>query len=570
MNDEGAEHPLGVPKLSERELRSLLDVGRALVSELDVEAVLRRVLETARELTEAKYAALGIIDEAGEELERFLFIGLDEDDRRRIGPLPRGRGVLGELIRNPTPLRLDDVTSHPRSYGFPAGHPPMRTFLGVPIAIRGEAFGNLYLTDKHGGEGFSPTDEELVLVLAEWAAIAIDNARLYGDVERRRTELERAVRGLEATADVARAVGFETHLERVLELVVKRGRAMLDAGSLAVLLDGGAGRLRVAAAAGEIDPAVVGTTVASGESLATAVFESGKAQRVNELGSRSGHGLDLLDPGARAALLVPLGYRGQARGVLVAFPEMGNERGFGSDDEHLLISFAASAAIAIATAQSVAADRLRASMRAADDERKRWARELHDETLQELGAVKLLLETASAGPEESPVAEATSRAVEQLAMTIGGLQSLITELRPAALDQLGLEPALRALLERSAATTGMEIEAEIDLAYEPGAEATRLEPELGTTVFRLVQEALTNAAKHADAERVRVCVEERGETLVVEVTDDGSGFERDGVERGFGLIGMEERVALVDGRLTVQSTVGSGTTVRAELPARHL
>ena len=135
----------------------------------------------------------------------------------------------------------------------------MRTFLGVPIAIRGDAFGNLYLTDKHGGGSFSPTDEELVVVLADWAAIAIDNARLYGDVERRRTELERAVRGLEATADVARAVGIETHLDRVLELVVKRGRAMLDAGSLAVLLDGGSGRLRVAAAAGEIDPAVVGT-----------------------------------------------------------------------------------------------------------------------------------------------------------------------------------------------------------------------------------------------------------------------------------------------------------------------
>ena len=134
-----------------------------------------------------------------------------------------------------------------------------------------------------------------------------DNARLYGDVERRRKELERAVRGLEATADVARAVGVETHLERVLELVVKRGRAMLDAGSLAVLLDGGPGRLRVAAAAGEIDPAVVGTTIANGGSLATAVFESGKAQRVNELGSRPAHGLDLLDPGARAALLVPLG-----------------------------------------------------------------------------------------------------------------------------------------------------------------------------------------------------------------------------------------------------------------------
>ena len=189
---------------------------------------------------------------------------------------------------------------------------------------------------------------------------------------------------------------------------------------------------------------------------------------MNELGSRPAHGLDLLDPGARAALLVPLGYRGQARGVLVAFPEMGNERGFGSDDEHLLISFAASAAIAIATAQSVAADRMRSSLRAADEERKRWARELHDETLQELGAVKLLLETASVGLEESPAAGAAAQAVEQLDLTIKGLQSLITELRPAALDQLGLEPALRALLERSAATTGMAVDADIDLVYEPG------------------------------------------------------------------------------------------------------
>jgi GAF domain-containing protein len=149
--------------------------------------------------------------------------------------------VLGELIRNPAPLRLADVTAHPRSYGFPAGHPAMRSFLGVPIAIRGEAFGNLHLTEKEDEAEFSQTEEELVVVLAEWAAIAIDNARLYESVEARRGELERAVRGLEATAAVALAVGFETELGRVLELIVKRGRAMLDARSLLVLLDDGTG-----------------------------------------------------------------------------------------------------------------------------------------------------------------------------------------------------------------------------------------------------------------------------------------------------------------------------------------
>ena len=222
-----------------------------------METVLRHVLETAREVTGARYAALGILDERKEELERFVFVGIDEDTRRLIGPLPRGGGVLGELIRNPEPLRLPDVTQHRRSYGFPPGHPPMTTFLGVPISVRGEAWGNLYLTDKAEGAEFDERDQESAIVLAEWAAIAIGNARLYEDVARRRAELERAVRGLEATATVARAVGFETDLDRVLELVVKRGRALLDADSLLVILEEG-DELRVAAAAGEIGAEAVG------------------------------------------------------------------------------------------------------------------------------------------------------------------------------------------------------------------------------------------------------------------------------------------------------------------------
>jgi GAF domain-containing protein len=222
--------------LREDRLRRLLEVGRALVAELALEPLLRQVLETARDLTDARYAALGILDERKEELERFLYLGIDEETRRQIGPLPRGRGVLGELIRNPEPLRLRYVTEHPRSYGFPPGHPPMASFLGVPVVIRGEAFGNLYLAEKTGAAEFDAEDTEAVVVLAEWAAIAIENARLYEGVRRRREELERAVRGLEATAAIARAVGFETELERVLELTVKRGRAMVEAASLVVLL----------------------------------------------------------------------------------------------------------------------------------------------------------------------------------------------------------------------------------------------------------------------------------------------------------------------------------------------
>jgi GAF domain-containing protein len=234
--------------LDEHRLRRLLEVGRALVSQLDREELLRRVLEVARELTGARYAAIGILDADRVELERFLTVGIDDETHRAIGDLPRGRGILGELIREPKPLRLSDISEHVRSYGFPPAHPPMTTFLGAPVLIRGEAWGNIYLTEKEDGE-FDELDEEALVVLAEWVAIAIENARLYEGIESRRKELERAVSGLEATTTLARAIGGETDLTRVLELVVKRGRALIEARVLLVLLGEG-DELVVSAAAG--------------------------------------------------------------------------------------------------------------------------------------------------------------------------------------------------------------------------------------------------------------------------------------------------------------------------------
>jgi signal transduction histidine kinase len=552
--------------LGEQKLTRLLAVGRTLVSELDLEAVLHHVLETARELTGARHAALGILDERKHELERFLTVGIDEDVRREIGPLPRGRGVLGELIRNPSPLRLRRVTDHPRSYGFPPGHPPMESFLGVPIGIRGEAYGNLYLTDKQGAEEFDDVDEELVLVLAEWAAIAIDNARLYTSVAQRRAELERAVRGLEATSAIARAVGFETSLERVLELIVKRGRAMVEACSLLALLAEDS-TLRVAAAAGEVGPEISGTTLRPEGTLAGTVLSSGSPQRVSDLRTRVGHGLEALVGPATAAVAVPLGFRGKARGVLLALDREGDDPVFNADDEHLLQSFAASAAIAIATAQSVETERLAHSIRASEQERGRWARELHDETLQELGAVKLLLETARMGADPEAARRTAASAVEQLDLTIRGLQGLITELRPAALDEFGLEPAVQALVTRTSATSGIAIEASVDAAVT----ATRLEPEIESAVYRLVQEALNNAVKHSGAELARVEISKSGAGVSVRVSDDGRGFDPEQSRgRGYGLVGMRERAELVGGRIEIASKPGGGTTVTAALPAKHL
>jgi signal transduction histidine kinase len=552
--------------LADDELRRLLAVGRALVSELDLESVLDHVLQTAVELTNARYAALGILDDSKDGLERFLHTGLDKEARRRIGPLPRGRGVLGELIRDPRPLRLADVTKHPRSYGFPPGHPPMATFLGVPITIRGEAYGNLYLAEKVGGGEFSERDEQLVVVLADWASIAIDNARLYKGIELRRDELERAVRGLEATSAIARAVGFETDLERVLELIAKRGRAMSQARAFLVLLQD-SHTLRVAAAAGEIDGAVLGAEVPE-SSLAVTALTTGTGELVVELDSRIGHGLDDIAPDASSALVVPLGFRGRGQGVLIALDSLRDDPSFDSEDQHLLASFASSAAIAIATAQSVSADRLRLSIRAAENERTRWARELHDETLQELGAFKVALESVRQAADPSAAMAALDRSIEHVDLSIRNLQGLITELRPAALDELGLRPALEALLERTSATSGMIVESEIRL--EENGAAARLGPELESTVYRLVQETLTNTVKHANAERVELTLKAIGGEVRLSVSDDGSGFLLDRPGEGFGLIGMRERVELVGGRLEVESSPGGGTVVRARLPVRPL
>ena len=250
-------------------LRALLAVNRTIMAELDPDAVLRRVLEVAREQTGAAYAAIGVLDPSGAALERFITSGLDEPTHRAIGDLPHGRGVLGLLIDDPRALRLDDVGSHPSSYGFPAGHPPMASFLGVPIAVRGETWGNLYLTEKTGGGPFSEVDEEIACTLADSAAIAIENARLYEAERARRRDLERANRALETTTELSRALGGVTDVDRTLELITKRSRALLGArtAELAVL-DGEDFVIRAVAGPGVDD--LVGRRIPITESVAHA------------------------------------------------------------------------------------------------------------------------------------------------------------------------------------------------------------------------------------------------------------------------------------------------------------
>ncbi|HEV3318831.1 MAG TPA: GAF domain-containing protein [Solirubrobacteraceae bacterium] len=545
-------------------IHRLLDVGRSLMTELDLGTVLDRVLETAREITGARYAALGILNKERSELEQFLTSGVDEQTHRAIGDLPRGRGVLGVLIEHPHPLRLPDVDRHPSSYGFPAGHPVMHSFLGVPIVIRGQAWGNLYLTEKQGGK-FEERDEEAATILADWAAIAIDNARVYETSERRRDELEKAFRSLEATRDVAVAIGGEVALEHVLELIVKRGRALVEARGLVIMLRDGQ-ELVVRASAGHIRE-MQGVRLPIAESISGQVLEHRRPERITDVGARlrSAPG-EFGVSDAHTALLVPMVYRGQALGVLAAFDRGEEGDAFGEDDEQMLRTFAASAATAVAMAQSVQADRLRSSLAAADAERRHWARELHDETLQGLGGLRVLLSSALRRNDPERAQEAMREAVEHLEQEIGNLRAIITELRPAALDELGLRTAIEALLERHRQQSGFEIDDELALPG-PSTSEDRLHGDLETAVYRLVQEALTNVAKHARADRVWVAVTESDGELSIEVRDDGAGFDPETTSHGFGLAGMQERVTLAGGTLSVESGE-RGTVVSARLPAR--
>src|SRR5829696_5287748 len=543
----------------EAQAMRLLEAGRSVVAELDLETVLDRLLETARDLTGARYAAIGVLDEQRRSLERFLTSGIDPAAHAAIGDLPRGRGVLGVLIEDPRPLVLPDVSAHPRSYGFPAGHPPMGTFLGVPLLIRGEAWGNVYLTEKDSGP-FDDADVHAVTVLADWAAIAIEHANLYARTAERSAELERAVEGLEATTAIARAIGSETDLSRVLELIVKRGRALVRARTVILLLAEG-DRLVAAAGAGQLDEQTLRSSLSAESSVVGEVLRDGRPERITDVGARLGVEDERLGiVGAETALIVPLRYRDRALGVLCAFDRLDEDPEFGDREEQLLQAFAASAATAVATAQSVEAERLRHSLRSAERERSRWARELHDETLQGLAALGVLLSSGLRAGGES-LERAARQATEHLSTEVANLRALITELRPAALDELGLSAALEGLARRAHEVEGLEVHLDVRLDEDA------LDRELKTAVYRLVQEALSNVAKHARANRVEVDVEHAGGEIRLRVADDGSGFDADAPASGFGLIGMRERVVLLGGELDVTSSAG-GTAVAARFPAR--
>ncbi len=494
-------------------------------SEFDVDAVLERVLSAALELTGARYAALAILYERGRGLERLL------------------------------------TRTHERARACSPGDEPVAIFLSAPIVVRGEPWGDLYVAEKQTGP-FTAHDEQALAVLAGWAALGIDNAHLHEREASRRIELERMVQALEASANIARALGDETDLERVVELIVTRGRALVQARAMVMLLfDGDA--LLVRAEAGEISRTAVGRNVTL-DRLSGRVLAHPTLLRIDDVEDPRGSAGALGVVDAEAAMIVPLVYGARDVGVLVAFDRLVGGPRFRAEDEAVALSFAAGAATALATAQSVERELLRHSIESAEHERGRWARALHDATLQSLGALALSLSSARGANDPDTLDRAVSTGIEQLVREIATLRALITDLRPVELDDVGIVPALEALVDRCRALYDFAIVLDID--DEHALLGSRLAPEAETTIYRTVQEAIRNAAKHAVASTVRVAVEASGGLVRVTIADDGRGFAPSARTEGFGLVGLRERATLAGGRLEVKSG-SEGTQVRLELSA---
>jgi signal transduction histidine kinase len=548
----------------------VLCVARGVLGDLDLERVLQRVLESARELAGARYAAIGVLDESRTALARFITTGVDESARQQIGSPPTGRGVLGELIRDPTPLRVACVSDHPRSYGFPVGHPPMGSFVGVPVMVAGEPFGNLYLTEKRSGGEFTTADERALVALAEFAGIAIDHARRYSGLEADRDELKQTVDALGVMVEISRAIGGQTDLALILTLVAKRGRALVSARGLVIELKVD-DDLEVVAAAGELPANLVGRRMALESSVGQAALRTGITQRLGDELNRArfnDHGLGRFGFDAKDGLIVPLVFHGQSLGVLVAVDRLTDGPRFTAQDERLLEAFATSAATAVSTAQSVATERQRQRLAAAEQERARWARELHDETLQGLAALRIALGAAQRSGALDVLQAAVREAIDQLESDMSSLRALITELRPSILDDLGTKAAIEALAER-VGNSGLTVDATVELAYESGRAARRHTRELELTIYRIVQEALTNAAKNGHATHGILEVIEGATTIEVSIRDDGTGFDPTTRTEGFGVLGMRERAALLHGTLEIESAPGHGTTLRCTLPVKR-
>jgi signal transduction histidine kinase len=526
----------------------------AAASQEPVESTLRRIVGAAVDHVDAAYGALGVLTPDGRRLDRFLVVGMDDGDRERIGRLPTGQGILGLLVDQPEVLRLDDLGAHPASVGFPPGHPPMRSFLGVPVRVRDSVFGNLYLTEKRTGGPFTDADAELVEALAAVAGLAVENARLA-----EHTELRRA--WVQAATDTATSLLSGKDQADVLREVVDTVAALTAADLTGVLLTtpDDDDVLTVAAASGPGAADLEGVRVPVADTHIGAVYASGVATSVADVGvgptpGRHAKVATELIGVFGSGLMVPLG-TSPCQGVLAVV----RERGGDPFDEILLDplrSFAAQTAVALALARTQARER-RLQVQA---DRDRIARDLHDHVVQRIFATALSLDRLSRSLEGAhrEAAERLSRSVDELDSTIAEIRAAIfelhqqeDELRPASL-RARLSDVVRQVTEGRPLRRDVRVRGAVD----------GLAAELVPDLIAVVRELVTNVVRHASASRVTVTLTAEEEVRVV-VTDDGCGLHPRAARSG--LANLADRAERRGGRLTTVPRA-VGTQVRWTVP----
>ena len=528
-----------------RRLEGLLDAVVAVASGIELDSTLQRIVQAAADLVDARYGALGVLGEH-DGLSEFVYVGVTHEQRERMGSLPEGKGLLGLLIRHPETIRLSDLGRHPSSVGFPPNHPPMRSFLGVPVRVRDVVFGNLYLAEKNNAAEFTADDEVVLEALAAAAGIAIDNARMYEQAQRRR-------RLLEASTEIRDELLAGTSPTETLDLVARRTRELLAADTVLLLTPAtpGAVDVVVRAAAGHVDESTVGTSVAATVPAVSEVYGSGAARVFSDTGQALGPGFAHAAFGGGVAVPLRTSAAGPG-GILVAVRAKGAV-GFPPETVPVLASFADQAALALVSADGQRA-RQRLELLA---DRERIAADLHDHVIQRLYASGLKLQGTLPHVADAPVRERLKDVVAQLDLTI-------KEIRTAIFD-LHNDPDTTTSLRRRL------LEAATDVIGEDGpALSVRLAGTVDTLVTgrvadhaeAVVRESVTNAVRHADAASITVTAE-AGEELVITVADDGNGMTEDVVLSG--LANLERRADACGGSMTVVSDGGVVVTWRVPL-----
>jgi signal transduction histidine kinase len=508
--------------------QALLDAVMAISSDLDLASVLTRIIEAATTLTEARYGALGVI---GPEnfLVEFVTTGISDEERTRIGSLPHGRGILGLLITDPRPIRLKELSDHPSSFGFPPNHPPMGSFLGVPLRIRGTVFGNLYLTEKSGGGEFSDTDEQLSVALAGVAGVVIENARAYGFSERRREWLEA---GAALPETLRRPDDWESSFGQIADIARRAARTR----AVAVL---------------DVEAGVV-------KAVACETEEEGEVRlRLGELLDRV-RDMEITEPvdvpvGDLVGTITPLSTHLTSGGLLVSLQDAAELARRDVDDRDLLRGFADYAALSLDRGWAMAE---REALAVVSD-RERIARDLHDVVIQRLFATGMQLQAAAMRATSDDVRERVEHSVADLDATIRDVRATIFELQAHSVGSVRSE--VRALAGEYRSVLGFTPELRIKGPIETAVTDAMREP-----LLKVLREALSNVARHAHASRVEIVLSVADGAVRLSVDDDGGGFASD--IHPSGLENVRARAVALGGELRLEASHLGGARLTWSVP----